>query len=487
MAFLGLFLGETRTASATLPLYCYADKETHPWFSPQQVVPIYMNTVGANSAPTATSISSTNLADALKRAIYIWNEQAGASIKLRYMGATSSTAISNAVVVVGNSAQACGSPGSGAEADVVYGFVPYWLWSRITLYKFRGNCGFTPWVLTPSEPSDSAATDVVRTLIHELGHAVYNMGHPNDDGYSDQDCIYSSLLPTSVMGATSRSLGNWDLEVAQQRYGVRAQYSIFQKSYMTSPITWKPIWEAAPGSGARPLFRMGSIGQLLDVRPLGFVENGGTSVKDGGVGTWYDVAQYNVAQLKSWYHLTTSLGRPVALASQPSTVPAVNPPVDFLMAYQKFIGTNIYEDPTGEQTGKVCWRRSTNGGLTWGAESCSIGITDVLRSNCDVRFKHEQLPHFICKEPGRLARDAQYCGHRRSGNWQLDTGLRKHDLFRSCPTRAIYCMHRCGQSVPSGLRDDDRRIRSSLHRHKSINGHHFHAPVISMGEHPALG
>jgi hypothetical protein len=359
-------------AWALLPNYCYVYQNSHPWFDPTNVVYVYINNSGSNNLFTATGMTQWDAEVALKRALYIWNEQAGASIKLRYVGTTPNTTVTGGIVVVGNST-ACGVDDGGAPAAVTFGhhFDGWWLWSKVTIYKKKGNCQSVGWVNTPTGPAGSI--DLVGVLVHEFGHAAFNMGHPYGSPPLYEYCSYTpGLVSGSVMQGASRDLSNWDLEVAQQRYNVRAQFGKFYGTFMSSPTSW-----FAPGGGsfgATPLYRMGSMGSRTNTRAMAWVDNGpgGAVLRDGGAGYYNSVAQYKHRALNSWYYLWPSAGRPVAMATQISTTFGLNPPIDMLVAYQKSPSTNIYSDANNA----VCWRLSTNGGVTWGAESCS-GNTNI--------------------------------------------------------------------------------------------------------------
>lgn len=297
---------------------------------------------------------------------------------MRYAGTTSSTQINGAIVVQGNSTS-CGVPGFGAvaAAQILYStFGNNYIGAKITAYKKNGPCDVLTWVNVPFTPPPNRV-DLVGVMVHELGHAVYNMGHPYDPGYIGQECDYpAGLVSDSVMQGSSsaspliRDLSNWDLEIAQHRFGVRAQFSRVYRS-VYSGTSWGPSSPSAAGAGATPLFRMGSMPSAEIVRRLSWVDNGpgGATLRDGGAGWYYSAANYYAGTLNNWAYVWPSLGRPVASASQPAAIGSQ----EWIIAYQKPVGSNIY----GSSHGSIHWRRSANGGTTWGAEDQNGNTTKI--------------------------------------------------------------------------------------------------------------
>lgn len=360
-------------AGAALGDVCHAWTNAEmPWFQGPGILPVYVSNSASNNLNTALGLGTWDTDIAVQRALAIWNEEAGTSIKLKYMGQTSATSNRGAITIYGDSAAPCGEDESGAPAEArmsrrFVGFGIYiWSSSQVIMYRNAGDCQAYPWSV--NNPADRQH-DVVTVLVHELGHAVYNLGHPNDASYSD--CAFPTPM-VSVMGDPARNLGPMDLELAQTRVGVRAPYSRFYRNYLNG--TWMSAWVAADAAGTTPLFRMGSIPQDVSVRALGFVDNGpgGTTVRDGGRGYFASFARYRQHTLNPWYYLAPPMPRPVALASKPSAGAGV--PSDMIMAYQYNVHPAIYE--VGH-SGVICWKRSADGGQTWGAQTCNSSVTDV--------------------------------------------------------------------------------------------------------------
>lgn len=356
---------QQQEANATLSKLCWIDKDSAPWFPSKSTVPIWVNNSGSSSLLAATGMDTGALNAAVKRALYIWNEQSGSALNLRYMGMTSQTAITGAVVIAGDSTS-CGTVAGGVAQAPSQIYNNSWVLAHIIVYKHNPACTPLTWVNVPFQLP--LQVDLVGVLVHEIGHAVFNMGHPYDSLY--EDCDYTpGLVAGSVMQGSStaaplmRDLGNYDLEIAQQRYGVRAQHSLFYLSSYNAP-NWYSSSKAG-GSGATPLFRMGSMPDQGNTRRFGWVDNGpgGATLRIGGAGYYYSTAGYGAAALNNWAYLWPSIGRPVAMAAQ-------SPTGDILVAYEKPVGST-YNDSRGS----IFWRRSFNGGLTWSSETQGLVTT----------------------------------------------------------------------------------------------------------------
>jgi hypothetical protein len=367
-AALLLCLG-TKNADADLTHSCRVDGQTVPWLSTATPTNVWINNIGSTNFFGALQISQWDGEMAVRRAIAILNEHAGTHAKLQYAGTTSSTTIQGAITIIGNFTS-CGVGDTGAPAEMKYGKhfanpVFRWDWSQLVFYRYGLNCaGYYPWSLTPGDIS----TDLVYVLMHELGHGAFNLGHPNS-GSPYYDCFFESgngNPAISFMGAsaeTERDLSSWDDELIQKRYGIRSTSAQLFRTYPTSPTTWTPAFRAAASVGVTPLFRMGSMTEL---RTLAWVDNGvgGGTVRAGGAGYFYSPAQYLNGTLDQWVYVAPSMARTVAMAS--TTVSGSGPPTDTIIAYQKFVGSNLYSSMDGQ----ICWRHSSNGGATWGLEEC---------------------------------------------------------------------------------------------------------------------
>lgn len=101
VALLGVLLN-LQPAHATLVHDCYVNFGDWPWFSPKTVVPVYMNNSGTTSFVSAIGTTQFEAEAVIRRALYLWNEQGGSSVKLRYMGPTSSSTVNGALTIVGD-------------------------------------------------------------------------------------------------------------------------------------------------------------------------------------------------------------------------------------------------------------------------------------------------------------------------------------------------------------------------------------------------
>jgi hypothetical protein len=98
--------------------------------SPGSVIDVWYTTAnigGVDYNPLdSIFLSDWDFSMGIKRAIEIWNEQGGSKIKLRYRGSTSSTSITGAIMLSGDSAMNingplnCQASGSHAAAETIY-------------------------------------------------------------------------------------------------------------------------------------------------------------------------------------------------------------------------------------------------------------------------------------------------------------------------------------------------------------------------------
>jgi hypothetical protein len=236
------------------------------------------------SALDATGMSDWDLSMGIKRALAVWNEQSGASIKLRYRGATSSTSINGAILIFGEQIVEPNGPancdtanGSHSVAETVYvenGNT--WVSSRIIFHRYSGywntvcHDNLNKFV---NVPPPNSTIEVVGVLVHELGHAAFNIGHPNgtsDGGQDPVDCAAVSADSVMLVDADPRNLGNWDLEVSQDRYGSRN--GTLYKSHMLTANTWKTPNVGQIGTRPSALFRMGSLTDAVNLRALAWTQ-----------------------------------------------------------------------------------------------------------------------------------------------------------------------------------------------------------------------
>jgi hypothetical protein len=349
-----LFLA--RPALATLVNTChFSGDPSIPWFAPKSTVDVWVTTAAGFNPMTATGLSQAQFTNAVSQSLNIWNEEGGTSLKLRFRGITSALSVSKAVVITGR-ADVCDNALAVAFPLLVNN---KYASGTIEFRRFAGsNCSVpVNWVTTAT-----GGADVVAVLNHELGHQIYNIDHPLGQ---NADCQNFGQL--SVMKSPSRVLKNWDIEVAQGRYGPRAQWSRFWKSKMLSATSWSAAIEATGMSLLRPLYRPGSMSQRAPSPFFGWVYAFDNGVQSGGTGR-ADINRYEHGS-QNWALMSApdaAFGRPIAVAYKPMGFTAS----ELLMVYQKVIaGNTIYSSDSGQ----ICYRRSLNNGVTWSLETCPVG------------------------------------------------------------------------------------------------------------------
>lgn len=349
-------VGIARPAHAVLGKTCHLGGDPNvPWFNPRTTVDVWVTTNAALNPMTATGQPQVQFENAVRKSVNILNEEGGTSLKLRYRGTTTSTVITNAVVVTGR-VDVC--DGALAKAFPQLTGSNTYFRGTVEFRKFAGgSCAPIAWTTSIL----GGGNDIVAVLNQELIHQVYNVAHPQDAPINP-DC--EDFGQPSVMRMPSRVLSNWDLEVIQGRYGPRAQYSRFFRSKMTGAASWQTAFEATGMSFLRPLYRPGSISQRSTEPWFGWVYAFDNGVQAGGTGR-ADVNRY-MAGSQSWNLMTApdgTFGRPVAVAYKPPTASGA----ELLLAYQKVAaGNTIYSSTRGQ----ICYRKSVNNGVSWSFETC---------------------------------------------------------------------------------------------------------------------
>jgi hypothetical protein len=356
-------------AHALIPGKCYIVPQITPWFTPKTTVDVWLHKPSAGGDQSLSPFAATGFTEAqffiaISRALAIWNEDGGTSLKLRYRGTTSAISVNGAVVITGRS-DVCtnGLAYAYPNAPNVY------LNGTIELRKYASgisNCSTMPpsgppvaWCLIPG-----SCVDMVAVLLHEFGHQVYNMEHP-DSGRGD--CVYYG---PSVMARTLawRELKPYDLEVSQGRYGPRSQLyagkaARLMKSTNSGPgaMSWYAPAPATNTGSANPLFRIASMSQTLATRAFAYVF-GYQTVQDGGggvlSGSRYEHGFASQQSLGTWASGQIR-GRAVALASKGTD--------ETVVFYQKQLDGTLYSVDFAH----LCYRRSVNGGVSYGSEVCT--------------------------------------------------------------------------------------------------------------------
>lgn len=360
------------SANATLGTVCkQSGYPTSAWFSSDAVVDIWISTYVEPTAPyrsysleAATGLTQSQLATGVSRAIYNWNEQNGSLIWMRYRGFTNSRQIQGAYVITGVT-DVCTSKSAMTYSYVNNGFQ----YGTIEFRKYvtGSGCGTPiPW----RTGFLLSGSDFVGTLMHELGHGVFNMAHPGDP--NEINCAFQSQggpIPnntSSVMTDSARWLRYYDKEVAQTRYLIRGNTARIMKGRQYSPTAWSAGQISSPVA-LRPLYRMASATVATDMRQLAWLYAPVTGVSDGGRGQ-LSVGQYQTGfNTNVWtlYSPGTAQAHPVALAVRPGIF---GYPSELLMAY---LSNSPSQSPYVDDRAVVCFRRSTDGGVVWFGETCT--------------------------------------------------------------------------------------------------------------------
>jgi hypothetical protein len=160
---------------------------------------------------------------AAQRAAQIWNEQSGSSLRLRVRnGGATTDEIPDAIVITAHPT-ACDTGVAGAYVKIGGTSAHRFVNGQVEMHRVSTltNC-LTPiqWGLDPNSPWN---TDIVGMLVHEFGHAAFNLDHPNTPNCTYVGDSQSVMMLEDGTGPQRlRMLKQWDLELAQSRYGPRA-------------------------------------------------------------------------------------------------------------------------------------------------------------------------------------------------------------------------------------------------------------------------
>lgn len=325
-----------------------------------------------NTVMNATGLSLANVDAATRRAIDIWNEEGGSSIRIRYRGLTTTPtiAITDALVLWGETTVCDGgtantnAPGGGSASNHRFTTGSIQFRQKNTTVS-PPTCANIPW---NTNVNSSAGYDYVAFLIHELGHGVYNLNHPNSPGcdFVSQD---ASVMSSVVENSRGRTLKQWELQLAQREYGPRSQTSQFRRNQLVGSA-WSAFYTVPGQAGSFPLYRSGSLPSNMNSRYMGFTANPATVPQPGGSG-FLEATRYSAGSLVTGMTGFGGIGsgvglsRPVAVAGH---VVGSNEPI--LLAYQRYTSPQPILYDAANAVGEICYRRSSNGVSGLGAEVC---------------------------------------------------------------------------------------------------------------------
>ena len=388
------------------PLWDYCHFNSVPggvatnFFQPGATVDIYhsTHTTGASGSTTdlrpwiAAGITEQDFATALIKAVGVWNEQSGAKIRLRYEGALDATDTSCdqshgdicKILVIGNSANnlTCTQDNADSNPRIVSGVYTGGTLSVNQYNNHIAPCSLINWYTTTA----GYYTDLPRALIHELGHMVFDLGHPN--GPKGSRCSGSdadgypilSVMNTGVL-SDARNLKAWDKELAQGRYGTRSVGATMLTTVMNGTASWQTAVSA--GSGLNPLYRPGSVSQeTLNQMPIAWQSRSSPSPNSYGFGfltnSAFASSTYSLGSLTTRIPSSPyfSVASTVAVAAQDRTY--TNPVT--MMAYKAANGGTGTNSSHGYDTDmdNICYALSSDYGSTFGSQSCTTQASGVF-------------------------------------------------------------------------------------------------------------
>ncbi len=313
---------------------------------------------GLRYALGGTIPSLQDIEYATMRALQIFNEEVGGNIKLQYGGLrTSPDDVANAIILrsanVGPASD-CSNIASGLQNALAFANASHSGATRtsghIDFFKRHGEpCNPIFWSLT-----ESTGDDYVSVLLHELGHAFYDVGHPDDPAAGCSWTSQLTIMRTSGAPARKRLIKDWDREIFQTRHTPRASSSSVLRGYK-NPTGWQ-----TPFSMNFPAivhYRPGSMGQNVSYRNFGFLSQSGSMQFTGG-GT-ISSARYE-GVLNAPAGSSAAMMRPVAVASRPGTS-------ELMIAYVERKNGAYFLD---SDVGYICYKFSTNNGATYGTATC---------------------------------------------------------------------------------------------------------------------
>jgi len=369
VAFVVLALaGPPARANSTTDCYFTIGK----WGPARTTIDVWANNSATNGLQNL-GISMADADHALRQAISIWNEQSGGSLRLRYRGQTDVQAIGGALTVTffatrdpfGNAAgRTWLFRSQSAPTQITNGIIA--LYQGYT-WEHGGGSDYERWTTFPWYQT----LRFLPIMVHELGHAAYQIVHPGEQGRVDDGSQNGAAVQCTDLGQATvmsalpygqptwpyRSLRAWDKLQAQGRLGGRGS---------TSQIVHRK-WSGGLGSGswASPrtfsrsaLYRMASSsqGRTDDKALLGWLQQGNRLNPGNAIRT--EIA--SAGALNPGQSISSTILSPVAVASTPAGAS--------VMAYA------AREDlVTGLR--RICYRTSSDG-ITFGGETCLRDAAD---------------------------------------------------------------------------------------------------------------
>lgn len=350
------------------------------WGPARTTVDVWANNSATNGLQNL-GISIADADHAVRQAVSIWNEQSGGTLRLRYRGQTDVQAVGGALTVTyfptvdpfGNAAgRTWIFRSQSTPTQITNGVIA--LYQGYT-WEPGGGSDYQRWTTLPFYQK----LRFVPIMVHELGHASYQLLHPGEMGRVDDGSQNGAPVQCTDMGQATvmsglayglptwpyRSLRAWDKLQAQARMGGRGSYSrIIHRRWTGGAGTGG--W-ATPLSFARSaLYRMASSSQQRtdEKALLGWLRQGNPLVPGNVIRT--EIAR--AGSLSPGQSISSGILSPVAVASTPEGAS--------IMAY-----ADREELVTGLR--RICYRTSSDG-ISFGGQTClRDAADDYLKTHRD--------------------------------------------------------------------------------------------------------
>ena len=351
------------------------------WGPAKTIVDVWMTNSAASGFQNLGPFSVADADMVVRQAISVWNEQSGAALRLRYRGQTDVAAIGDAITI--GSTPTADTFGNNALART-YNFlspsIPTLITnSQIVFYKVddngplnweTGNNNDRTQVVSPTPPI--VGPRALPVLIHELGHAAFQLQHPGEAGPSPgltcTDAGQSTVMEGVHYGLNPRVFRNvseWDKGEAQLRYTRRSLFSqLISRQWNATSSTWNAVNTFTKNV----LYRMGTATQEIGFNgPAAWVQQ---DAAGGGSAPVVHKEQETGFAFSSPANFPTTgiVTGPVSVASAPGG--------EGMMVY------TAQEDFTFGSR-KICFRKATDS-INFGAETCvTNSFGTVLKTERD--------------------------------------------------------------------------------------------------------